>query len=114
LSLINSIRENPQELLSDIFRLLNNDNVINSLIGAGVIESNTFLNVDLNLINSLYEGLFNEQNPNSLISIQNKTGFNKTNYFAFISQTIDSAFKSTYLQYFRNPQGEIFIRNMYD
>ena len=114
LSLINSIRLNPQEVLPDIFRLLNNDNVINSLIGAGVIESNTFLNVDLDLINSLYEGLFNEQNPNSLLSIQNKTGFNKTNYFAFISQTIDSAFKSTYLQYFRNPQGEIFIRNMYD
>ena len=114
LSLINSIRINPQEVLPDIFKLLNNDNVINSLIGAGVIESNTFLNVDLNLINSLYEGLFNEQNPNSLLSIQNKTGFNKTNYFAFISQTIDSAFKSTYLQYFRNPQGEIFIRNMYD
>lgn len=114
LSLINSIRTNPQEVLPDIFKLLNNDNVINSLIGAGVIENNTFLNVDLNLINSLYEGLFNEQNPNSLLSIQNKTGFNKTNYFAFISQTIDSAFKSTYLQYFRNPQGEIFIRNMYD
>ena len=114
LSLINSIRTNPQEVLPDIFKLLNNDNVINSLIGAGVIESNTFLNVDLNLINSLYEGLFNEQNPNSLLSVQNKTGFNKTNYFAFIGQTIDSAFKSTYLQYFRNPQGEIFIRNMYD
>lgn len=114
LNLINSIRTNPQEILPDIFRLLNNDNVINSLIGAGVIESNTFLNVDLNLINSLYEGLFNLQNPNSLFSIQDKTGFNKINYFAFINQTIDSAFKSTYLQYFRNPQGEIFIRNMYD
>ena len=114
LQLINSIRTNPQEVLPDIFRLLNNDNVINSLIGAGVIESNTFLNVDLNLINSLYEGLFNLENPNSLFSIQDKTGFNKINYFAFINQTIDSAFKSTYLQYFRNPQGEIFIRNMYD
>ena len=114
LQLINSIRTNPQEVLPDIFRLLNNDNVINSLIGAGVIESNTFLNVDLNLINSLYEGLFNLENPNSLFSIQDRTGFNKINYFAFIGQTNDSAFKSTYLQYFRNPQGEIFIRNMYD
>ena len=114
LQLINSIRTNPQEVLPDIFKLLNNDNVINSLIGAGVIESNTFLNVDLNLINSLYEGLFNSENPNSLFSIQDRTGFNKINYFAFIGQTIDSAFKSTYLQYFRNPQGEIFIRNMYD
>ena len=114
LQLINSIRTNPQKVLPDIFRLLNNDNVINSLIGAGVIESNTFLNVDLNLINSLYEGLFNLENPNSLFSIQDKTGFNKINYFAFINQTIDSTFKSTYLQYFRNQQGEIFIRNMYD
>ena len=114
LGLINSIRTNPQEVLPDIFRLLNNDNVISALIGAGVIESNTFLNVDLSLINSLYEGLFNEQNPNSLFSVQNRTGFNKVNYFAFIAQTIDSAFKATYLQYFRNPQGEIFIRNMYD
>ena len=114
LNLINSIRTNSQEVLPDIFKLLNDTNVINSLIGAGVIESNTFLNVDLNLINSLYEGLFNEQNPNSLASIQNKTGYDKVNYFSFVSQTIDSTFKSTYLQYFRNPQGEIFIRNMYD
>lgn len=114
LQLVNSIRTNPQKVLPDIFRLLNNDNVISALIGAGVIENNTFLNVDLNLINSLYEGLFNKENPNSLFSVQDKTGFNKINYFAFIGQTIDSAFKSTYLQYFRNQQGEIFIRNMYD
>jgi len=45
----------------------------------------------------LYEGLFNLENPNSLFSIQDKTGFNKVNYFSFINQTIDSTFKSTYL-----------------
>ena len=114
LDLISTIRTNPQESLPEIFTLLNDNNVINSLISAGVIESNTFLNVDLNLINSVYEGLFNINNPNSLIAVQDKSGYNKTNYLAFISQTIDSAFKSSYLQYFRNPQGEIFIRNMYD
>ena len=114
LGLISSIRTNPQEILPDIFKLLNNDNVINALISANVIESNTFLNVDKSLINSLYEGLFNEDNPNSLLSIQNKSGFDNINYFAFVAQTIDSAFQSSYLQYFRNQQGEIFIRNMYD
>lgn len=114
LDLINSIRTNPQEILPDIFQLLNNSNIISALVGAGVIESNTFLNVDLNLINSIYEGLFNKQNPNSLLSIQNNSGFDGINYFAFIAQTIDSSFKSSYLQYFRNLQGEIFIRNMYD
>lgn len=114
LGLISSIRTNPQEILPDIFKLLNNDNVISALISANVIESNTFLNVDKSLINSLYEGLFNEDNPNSLLSIQNKSGFDNINYFAFVAQTIDSAFQSSYLQYFRNQQGEIFIRNMYD
>lgn len=114
LQLISSIRTNPQIILPDIFALLNDINVLNSLINANVIESNTFLNVDLNLINSLYEGLFNTNNPNSLSSIQNKSGYKKVNYLAFIAQTIDSSFKSSYLQYFRNPQGEIFIRNMYD
>lgn len=114
LNLIATIRTNPQESLPDIFTLLNDTNVINSLIESGVIENNTFLNVDLNLINSIYEGLFNINNPNSLLAIQDKSGYNKTNYLAFIAQTIDSSFKSSYLQYFRNPQGEIFIRNMYD
>ena len=67
--MINSIRTNPQEILPDIFRLLNDTNVINSLIGANFIQNNTFLNVDLNLINSLYEEFFNLNNPNSLFSI---------------------------------------------
>lgn len=114
LDLITSIRTNAQEILPDIFQLLNNDDVITSLIGEKVIDKNTFLNIDLDIINSIYKGLFDVDSETSLYTIQERSGFQDNNYFAFICQTIDSAFKSSFLQYFRNPQGEIFERNMYD
>lgn len=114
LDLITSIRTNAQEILPDIFQLLNNDDVITSLIGEKVIDKNTFLNIDLDIINSIYKGLFDIDSETSLYTIQERSGFQDNNYFAFICQTIDSAFKSSFLQYFRNPQGEIFERNMYD
>lgn len=114
LNLVNSIRSNPQTILPDLFKLLNNDNIINQLIQNKVIDENTFLNIDLDIINSLYQGLFNLDNPNSLFSIQAKSGFENNNYFAFIGQTIDSTFKASFLQYFRDPQGNVYVRNMYD
>jgi translation initiation factor 2 alpha subunit (eIF-2alpha) len=36
------------------------------------------------------------------------------NYYAFIAQTVDSTFSSKFLQYYRSPDGKIFVRRMYN
>ena len=111
-SVINTLRENPQEKIPYLIELLNNENafnIINEKLGR-----NYFENIDREIINTLYQGLFNKYNPTSLIFLQEKNGFNKTNYFAFITQTIDSIYKSNFLQYFRNSDGELYVRPMYD
>ena len=111
-SIINTLRENPQEKIPYLIELLNNENafnIINEKLGR-----NYFENIDREIINTLYQGLFNKYNTTSLFSLQEKNGFNKTNYFAFITQTIDSIYKSNFLQYFRNSDGELYVRPMYD
>lgn len=111
-SVINTLRDNPQESIPLILEAFNNDILFEDISSS--LEYNYFASVDRDLINTVYQGLFNLENPDSLYSIQTKSGFDKNNYYAFISQTIDSVFKSGFLQYFRNPEGEIYVRKMYD
>ena len=109
---INLLRDNPQKYLPAIIEVLNNKSVFNTLSKS--IDAKYFASVDRDLINTIYQGLFSKTNPSSLLSIQSKSGFQNTNYFAFITQTIDSMYKSNFLQYFRDQDGEIYVRNMYD
>lgn len=114
LDLIKGIRENPQEILPVLFEIFNSDEFRDKLEANGIINKNTFYDIDLDIINSLYQGLFNPKNENSLISIQNKSGYDTVNYFSFIGQTIDSIYKASFLQYFKDSEGRIIVRNMYD
>lgn len=115
LDIINELRDNPQEYLPVIFDLLSNENVRRVLKGQEVIGEDTFLDIDLDLINSLNLGLFDEsEGSKSLRAIQNKSGYQGVNYFAFITQTIDSIYKAGFLQYFRDHNGNIYMRNMFD
>lgn len=112
LNIINNISSNPQEILPVIFEIFSNSKLRDSLITQGVIDNNTFYDIDLDLINSINLGLFNGNN--SLRFIQNKSGFKGINYYAFIGQTVSSIYKAGFLQYFRDPEGKIYIRNMFD
>lgn len=112
LNIINDIRSNPQQILPVIFELLNNSDVRTTLKSEGIINDKTFLDVDLDIINSLSIGLFNGEN--SLEAVQSKSGYKGVNYFSFITQTIDSIYKAGFLQYFRDPDGKIYVRNMFD
>lgn len=112
LTLINDIRTSPQESLPIIFELLTNNSILDTLISHNVLSSDSFLDVDLDIINSLNLGLFNGEK--SLEAIQSKSSYKSTNYFAFITQTIDSIYKAGFLQYFRDPEGKIYVRNMFD
>ena len=59
-SIINTLRENPQEKIPYLIELLNNENafnIINEKLGR-----NYFENIDREIINTLYQGLFNKYN----------------------------------------------------
>lgn len=111
--LINLLRDNPQKYLPAIIEILNNKIVFDKV--KENVDEKYFASLDRDLINTIYQGIFNKNNPESLLSIQSlRKGFLGTNYYAFITQTIDSMYKSNFLQYFRNPDGEIYVRPMYD
>lgn len=111
--LINLLRDNPQKYLPAIIEILNNKIIFTKVKES--VEEKYFASLDRDLINTIYQGIFNGNNPESLLSIQGlRKGFLGTNYYAFITQTIDSMYKSNFLQYFRDPEGQIYVRPMYD
>lgn len=119
--LINNIREDPQKTLPAIFELLDNQEVFKVLQEEVFPKENYFLEIDRNLIHSLNVGMFgysdginNLAAENSLFSINKRDGLYATNYFGYVTQTVDSIFSSRYLQYFRDNTGTIYVRNMYD
>jgi len=59
-------------------------------------------------------GLFSEKVPNSLYSVNKRSGFNKKNYYSYVTQVVDSMFNNNYLQYYRDTDGNIYLRNMFD
>lgn len=115
LSVLSTIRENPQKYLPAIFEVLNNQTFINKLKEVGFISAETFSSLDEGLMYSIYKGLFDYSNDSSLFKIQHKgNGFDGVNYYSFIAQTIDSIYKAGFMQYIINTDGTISCRNMYD
>lgn len=111
--LIASIKENPKKYLTEVFRLLSNDDFINYYSDGAL---NKLLDkYDLNIIKVLYDNLFNSENAKSL-SYANKTlGYNKgMNYFDYICQTCDGIVSAKYVQYYKDEDGGIRLRNLYD
>lgn len=111
-SVINTLRDNPQKILPYLIEAFNNKDIFNDL--STRLNKDYFSSIDRDLINTIYQGLFNPNNEDSLLNIQNRSGYEDNNYFAFITQTIDSIYKSSFLQYFRDPEGNIYARPMYD
>lgn len=111
--LIASIKENPKKYLTEVFRLLSNKDFISNY-SDGVL--NKLLDkYDINIIKALYDNLFDSENTKSL-SYANKTlGYNKgMNYFDYICQTCDGIVSAKYVQYYRDEDGGVRLRNLYD
>lgn len=105
----------PQLFWPAIFEILDNESLYNRLIGdGGPVQPTYFDETDQNIIHSLSEGIFSESSPNSLYSINLKSGLDRTNYFSYITQVTTSVFGSKYLQYFKDNDGNIYVRNMFD
>lgn len=111
--LIASIKENPKKYLTEVFRLLSNDDFINHYSDGAL---NKLLDkYDLNIIKTLYDNLFNPTNNKSLSYANKKLGYNKgMNYFDYICQTCDGIVSAKYVQYYKDEDGGVRLRNLYD
>lgn len=111
--LIASIKENPKKYLTEVFRLLSNKKFIDNYSGGAL---NKLLDkYDINIIKALYDNLFDSENTKSL-SYANKTlGYNKgMNYFDYICQTCDGIVSAKYVQYYKDEDGGVRLRSLYD
>ena len=108
---IDSIKESPQDYFPAIFEILSNDQAYNRIF---MSNSKLFSNFDRTLIKSLYDGLFNGNSPTSLLYANDQNGYSSQNYLSYLTEAADAIYDNKYLQYFRDVDGNIYIRNMYD
>lgn len=96
---INKIRIDPQAYLTAIFELLSNpilQNNYNSVLFNKKLNYN-----DLDLIYSMYKGLFSTVDPStSVASIVLQNVLTPNNYYEYIAQVADSIFKVDFIQYY--------------
>lgn len=107
--LIANIRVNPQKYIPALFEIFSNQDIRDSLI-----DDNYFQNQDIAIIESIYKGLFDSSDVSSLVSAQKKQGYTSHNFLGYVTEAADSISSANYLQYFRNSEGEVYARNMYD
>lgn len=103
--LIANIRVNAQKYIPVLFEIAANEDIRNT-IGLKLEKQ------DIAIIDSIYDGLFAQ--GNSLLSAQRIQGYTSNNYLGDVTQAADSISSASYLQYFRNSDGNIYVRNMYD
>lgn len=109
LGLIANIRTDSQKYLPAIFEIFSNTEIRNTLLGQEYFQPQ-----DIAILTSIYKGIFDRTDPNSLISAQDNQGYISHNYFGYLTEAADSISSVNYLQYFRNSDGKIYARNMYD
>lgn len=103
-NIINVMRRNPRKYLSVIFDLLSNSDLHTALN----INSQIFEEGDLNVIYSLNKGVFGANSSNSLYNLSILDGDN--DFYSFITQVADTVFNVSYLQYYRDSDGNLQVR----
>lgn len=106
---INSIRRNPRQVLSSIFEILTNEEFRGI---ATFYSNNDFTDDELNKLYSISRGIFNPKYEESLYSLSGQEF--DTDYYSYITQTVDSIFKVSYVQYFRDQDGFTQVRTLID
>ena len=108
--LINKIRLNPQVYGKLVFKII----VKSAKSDTQVISDLGFSNQDVSKLWSIYKGFFeddNDDNKGSLSFIQQQYGHNVPNYYALITQVMDSMFSVNYLQFY-DDDGNIVVRTL--
>ena len=110
--LINKIRLNPQVYGRLVFKIIANSANADAT-GAQTISDLGFSNQDISKLWSIYKGFFeiNKDNKGSLAFIQQQYGHNVQNYYALMTQVMDSMFSVNYLQFYDN-DGNIVVRTL--
>lgn len=111
--LIASIRENPKKYLTEVFKLLSNDEFYENYSDGGLKKM--LDNYDRIIIKALYNNLFDFTNSKSLAYANKVLGYNKgMNYFDYICQSCDGIVSAKYVQYYKDENGVCRLRNLYD
>ena len=110
--ILDSMKNDTQEYIPLIFKILSIQSLRNQI--KNDFTSNIFNSFDINLIESLYSGLFDSNNTYSLLYANDVNGYDSQNYLSYITQVADSITNVKYLQYFRDIDGNVYVRNMYD
>ena len=111
--LIASIRENPKKYLTEVFKLLSNDEFYENYSDGGLKKM--LDNYDRIIIKALYNNLFDFTNTKSLAYANKQLGYNKgMNYFDYICQSCDGIVSAKYVQYYKDENGACRLRNLYD
>lgn len=111
--LIASIRENPKKYLTEVFKLLSNDEFYENYSDGSLKKM--LDNYDRIIIKALYNNLFDFTNSKSLAYANKTLGYNKgMNYFDYICQSCDGIVSAKYVQYYKDENGACRLRNLYD
>lgn len=108
---INYIRRNPRQYISSIFELLTNEEFYD-MSSSSFLGKDVFTDDELNKMYSIAKGLFNPQSASSLYTLSGQDF--TTDYYSFVTQTVDSIFKVSYLQYYRDSDGITQVRTLID
>lgn len=104
---INLIRKNPRQYLHPIFDLLSNENFYRDFRLAVYPD---FTRDELDKLYSISRGLFSGNNSLYEIAGQEFT----TDYYSYLTQTVDGIFSVSYVQYYRDADGLLKVRTFID
>ena len=108
---INYIRRNPRQYISSIFEVLTNPECYD-LFKETFLSKKVFTDDELNKMYSISKGLFNPTSASSLYTLSGQEFDN--DYYSFVTQTVDSIFKVSYIQYFKDQDGVTQVRTLID
>lgn len=108
---INFIRRNPRQYISSIFEILTNEEFYD-IYKDTFLGKKIFTDDELNKMYSISKGLFNPTSASSLYTLSGQEF--DTDYYSFVTQTVDSIFKVSYIQYFRDQDGVTQVRTLID
>lgn len=106
--LINSIRNNPQEILPAVFELLSNKQFYAECKQHGVFTK--FKSFELNTILSIYKGIFSNEKGSARAT---DAGYDNQ-FFYKLCSVADNIFPTQFMQYYTDEEGNLKIRNLTD
>lgn len=112
-TVINLIRRNPKQYLHSIFEIFSSPRFYDKYQGT-LFTKSQFTQDELDKLYSLAKGIFNLTSDTSLNSLVSRDSESDTDFYAYITQTADSIFKVSYVQYYKDNDGIIQVRTLID